>query len=414
MRAMPLFAASPARNVRTMYAIRFLFWTHFIASVLIPFYRDWAGLDFKRILMLNAWFMVWNFLLEVPTGAVADFWGRRASVALACLVTAVATVVYTWTPNLVLFLVAEVLFAAGMTLLSGADEALAYDSLKESITDPGELTHTAKRVLARLESFKLGGILCGALLGGVIAERLGLEMPMRLQGIPAMIGFLLALTLYEPAKAETGEAERRPYRQVIWDGVRYFMGHPVLRVLTLDMIVIGALGFMIIWTYQPLLAAAGVGLVWFGVVHSSMCVGQIAVLGQVWRLESWLGSQKRLLWASALLTGVGFLMLAGFRAQGWVVAGILLTASFGLSRPVLFGAYFNQHIPSAKRATVLSTVSMFRMLGIGVINLLVGALADVSLRLTVAVLGAAVVLLASFSRIREEHLGPEAGGTIRA
>ena len=397
---------STPSNVWKMYLVRMLFWTHLFSSVLIPFYRDWGGLDFKRILLLNAWFMVWNFLLEVPTGAVADFWGRKASVALACLVAGIGTVVYVWQPSIAFFMVAEVLFAAGMTLLSGADEALVYDSLREETGDGPSLTERAKRAMARLESFKLGGIVLGALVGSVIAARWGLSMPMRLQGLPLLAGFLVALTLREPRTAAPGTTEsKRPYRQVIWDGVRYFMGHAVLRVLALDMIVMAALGFMIIWLYQPFLDRSGIGLAWFGTVHSLMCVSQILILSQVAWLERLVGSQKRLLWATAILTGVAFLALGGFGAKAPVVAAILVAAGFGLSRPVLFSAYFNQHIPSEKRATVLSTVSMFRMLGIALVNPLVGVLADVSLTLTALVLGGVIVLVASFSRIREEHLG---------
>ena len=36
------------------------------------FYTDWGGLKLSEVLFLNSWFMLWNYLLEVPTGTVAD------------------------------------------------------------------------------------------------------------------------------------------------------------------------------------------------------------------------------------------------------------------------------------------------------------------------------------------------------
>ena len=58
-----------SRNVRRVQLFRVLFWTHFMAAVLVPFYTDWAALDLSHVMVLNAWFMAWNFLLEIPTGA---------------------------------------------------------------------------------------------------------------------------------------------------------------------------------------------------------------------------------------------------------------------------------------------------------------------------------------------------------
>lgn len=41
---------------------------YFISAVIVPFYIQWGGIKFSQILFLNAWFMFWNFLLEIPTG----------------------------------------------------------------------------------------------------------------------------------------------------------------------------------------------------------------------------------------------------------------------------------------------------------------------------------------------------------
>src|SRR5512137_1383686 len=103
---------------------------HLMSAVLIPFFREWGHLSFVAIFALQAWFMLASFALEVPTGAVADRFGRKASVALAGLVLGTASALYASFPRLWVFALGELLFATGMALLSGADEALAYDSLK--------------------------------------------------------------------------------------------------------------------------------------------------------------------------------------------------------------------------------------------------------------------------------------------
>ncbi len=92
-----------------------------------------------------------NFLFEVPTGAVADFLGRKTSLALGALLGGIAAFLYTSRPLLAVFVVAEAVFALAFTFQSGADEALAYDSLK-AIGKQKD----SKRILSRMESFKLG------------------------------------------------------------------------------------------------------------------------------------------------------------------------------------------------------------------------------------------------------------------
>jgi len=75
--------------------------------------------------------MFWNFLLEIPTGTVADFLGRKVSLILGCMIGAVGVLIYASYPRFLVFLLAEVILAVSYTLISGADEALVYDSLKE-------------------------------------------------------------------------------------------------------------------------------------------------------------------------------------------------------------------------------------------------------------------------------------------
>jgi MFS family permease len=121
--------AAFASNVRKLYAIRFCFWFHTVSAVLVPFFRDWGGVPLGGILLLNAWFMAWNFLLEVPTGSVADRFGRKLSLCLGSALGVAGTLIYVSAPRIEVFVVGEIVFALSYTLNSGADEALLYDSL---------------------------------------------------------------------------------------------------------------------------------------------------------------------------------------------------------------------------------------------------------------------------------------------
>jgi MFS family permease len=387
-----------ARNVPLLLIARLLFWTHFISAILVPFFRDWGGLDLGQILLLNAWFMFWNCVLEVPTGAVADRFGRRTSLLLGFGVGALATLVYVSAPRLGVFLLAEVAMALSYTLISGADEALLYDSLVAT-----DRTGEAKRAIARLESAKLLGIVLGALGGAALTQWLPLRGIVALQAVPAALAVLCTLGLAEPPTHERASGSHSLLR-VAREGLGLVLASPALRRLAFDLVSVGALAFLVIWLYQPLLEAAGVPISAFGPVHVALALGQIAVLQAQGRLEDVLGSRRALLFACALAAGLGWLAL-GFARSPWAVASlVVLVGSFGLARGPLFGASLHRHIPSERRATALSGISMLRTLAIVIANGAAGLGARSSLRGTALGVGVALIVLAFAAGARDEHL----------
>jgi len=387
------------RNVAKMYAYRFAFDMYFISAVLVPFFIGWGGLKFSQIFYLNAWFHLWSFILEIPTGTVADFFGRRTSLILAPIIGIIGAVVYTSYPHIGIFMIGEVIWAVSYTLASGADVALVYDSLKKT----GE-TKRSKLIISRLESFKLSGIVVGALLGGIIAKLINARVTFLFQIVPLAASLVIALSLKEPPTTDSPAEKREPYLKILSSGVKYFTGHRVLKILTLDMVVVNALSFMIIWFYQQLLIRSGVDIIYFGAVHSAMAVGQILIISNFGVLERILGRKKRLLFFSAFAAGGFFILLGLTTLTAIVIPAVILAAGFGLSRGPLFTSYMNKFIPSDKRATILSATSMFRTFSIVIANLIAGTLAGWSVSNSLMILGAVIIIFSLFSKIREEDL----------
>ncbi|MGD2251249.1 MAG: MFS transporter [Candidatus Methanofastidiosia archaeon] len=173
---------------------------HFIAGVLVPFFLDWGGITFTRIMILQSFFVFSTFLLEVPTGAVADLTGRKTSLACAAVATSAGALVYSSFPHFYIFLVGEFLWALGYALLSGADEALVYDTLKMMNAES-----QSKKIFSRFTSFQLGAIMVGAPLGSVIAAVFGLRYTMMVMAVPLFSAFFVALTFTEPASEKKGK-----------------------------------------------------------------------------------------------------------------------------------------------------------------------------------------------------------------
>ncbi len=378
-------------NVPKMAVVRLLYWMHLMSAVLVPFFLDWGRLSYAQIFALQGWFMVACFLLEVPTGAVADRFGRRVSVALAGAAAAGATLLYGSVPSLAVFAAAETAFAVALTLASGADEALVYDTLK-ALGREAEAT----RVVSRLESWKLAGMLAGALVGSVVAARFGVRAPMLLQAVPIGLSALVALTLVEPPRGREAEA-RRGWGQLVSGGLHHFRSHPELRALAVDQVACGAVAFLVVWLYQPQLLRIGFPLAAFGVVHAAIGLAQIALLAKVAALERLVGGRVRLVRTAAVVPPLAFLGLAATTNAPATIALVVVAAGFGMARPPLFSGALHARIPSEERATVLSAVSALRTVAILPAYLLVGIVTDRSLVLTLVALGLAGLAVAALA-----------------
>ena len=108
-------------NLQKMYFFAFLANVHFIAGIMIPFFMDWGGITFMQAMILQASFMIFVLLLEVPTGAIADYFSRKTSLVLGGLVMTLAAFVYSSFPNFWVFMFGEFCWALGISLITGAD-----------------------------------------------------------------------------------------------------------------------------------------------------------------------------------------------------------------------------------------------------------------------------------------------------
>ena len=136
-------AAAPAgkspfaiRNVRLFIAFRAFFNARFYYPVFTILFLDF-GLSLEQFALLNAAWAASIVMLEVPSGALADTFGRRNLLVLTGILMVVEMALLCLVPLgnagllFTVFMINRVLSGAAEAAASGADEALAYDSLKK-------------------------------------------------------------------------------------------------------------------------------------------------------------------------------------------------------------------------------------------------------------------------------------------
>ena len=135
-RTSPLQPVSPFSlpNIRLFILFRVLFNARFYYPVFTILFLDF-GLTLEQFALLNAVWAFTNVLAEVPSGALADIFGRkRLLVATTFLMVgemSLIAFVPLGSPQLIFFVffANRILSGLAEALASGADEALAYDTL---------------------------------------------------------------------------------------------------------------------------------------------------------------------------------------------------------------------------------------------------------------------------------------------
>jgi len=383
------------------YAFNFFKGGALFSAVLVPFYTDWGGISLFQIQILQSWFMLWIFIMEVPTGAVADFFGRKYSIGFGAFLVSVATLVYGSVSNFYIFLLGEFLFAIAVALMSGADDALLYDSLKEAGKEDEN-----KKYMGRARSFELGGILVGSIVGSLVITKLPLNYPMLLSSIPYFIAGFIALSIKEPKiRAKVSESKR--YLVVLKKGFTFFYRHKTLRIMAFDAVMVSAAAYFVIWFYQPLLKNAGVPMFYFGFFHAFLVTVQIVISSQFEWLEKRIGGGQKLISFGALVTATSFILVGIFPILPFIVLLIILAGGFGLTRMGLITSYMNKFIPSEERATVLSSISMFRRFALVIVNPIMGFVADKSLSAALLLVAILPLLVFAFSPLEKEMVEEE-------
>src|SRR5471030_98675 len=118
------------RNISISYVYSFLLELN-ITSAIWVVYLGFKGMSLVEIGLLESIYHTTGLFFEIPTGVIADVYGKKFSVVIGRFVSVVSCIVMIISDTFLGFGIAFVLSAAAMNLNSGAGEALVYDSLKE-------------------------------------------------------------------------------------------------------------------------------------------------------------------------------------------------------------------------------------------------------------------------------------------
>ncbi len=385
-------------NIQKSYAAAFLKNLQFFGPISVPYFLDWLRVDYTRMFVLQAWFLFWVFTLEIPTGVVADKFGRKISIALGCVLFGSDMLFFGLSRNYSLLFVAEFLGAVGLTLISGADQALLYDSLI-AVNEQ----ERARRYFTRYEAAGTMGLLVSFPIGSSVAGLHDypdlLPVPFAMTAISAVFAACIFLWMREPPRTQP----KGGFLKVGVQGLKTLFAHRQLRAFVFNAVTISSVTFFAFWFYQPVAQRAGLAVAYLGWIGAGFNLFSTILLTQVNILERALGI-RRLLLLSAMLPGVLFIALGVTRLLTIAIPALFILVGCKLVRAPVLNAYINRYIESENRATVISSVSLLERCVTFLLYPVVGLLADASLDYALWLLGAICLVFAAATRLSGRHL----------
>ncbi len=387
-------------NLWKSYLFHFLRGGHLVSGIITIFFMSWGKLTFLEIMYLQSYFWIMILLLEIPCGAISDYMNRKMSLFLGGFVTAMAALVYSITPNVMMFVVGETLWALGEALISGTDTSITYESLKKL----GREDEIAK-FSARNISFYVAGIGISSPLGSLLTLVVPIQFVVTLMFIPFIMAGIVSLTLREPNHDRRKETDKGgSYLIIIKSGIKELKHNKNLRTLAIDQVLAEGLVFLIFWTYQPYLLDFGIIIAHLGFIAALFTITQVLFMNLVPKLYERVENKKRLLFVFTIIPGFSFVLLALLRINVVVILLFMIIIGFGMARSIIHVKSINKQIETENRATLLSTINMMSTLIKAILFPIFGCIVMTSLSYSFIIIGIIMVLIALLSRVENEHL----------
>jgi MFS family permease len=392
-------SALAIRNVRLFIAFRVFFNARFYYPVFTILFLDF-GLTLEQFALLNAAWAASIVLLEVPSGALADTIGRRnllvATGILMVIEIALLCFVPLGNPDLLfaIFLVNRVLSGAAEAAASGADEAIAYDTLKKEgdIRDWPRVLEKQMRIqsIAYIGAMSLGAAVYDPSLMQRLASALGLNIqlnqditlrfPLYLTFIMAIMTLLTTLKLQE--ERPSVESESSPSEDCGKSIVQAFKltlqaGGWILKTPFALVLILAGLMFdncirMVVTLNSQYYRLINLPEASFGLIGSGFAMLGLVIPWLAYKLVM-RHSPAYNLGVMAIVSTIGLFGITFF----WPIIGLLPVAL--LSVVMYMGRFFQSHYlnritVSHQRATVLSFKGLSFNLAYGLIGVMYSVL----------------------------------------
>ena len=305
-------------------------------------------------------------LFEIPSGYFADKFGYRLSMILSSIAGTLGFFIYWAIPSYLGFAIGEIILALGAGFMSGARDALLYDTL-------AHFKQTALYTKWQGRQMTIGTFseATAAIAAGMVASLSSVSTVLLVQWLVILASVPMAFALRDmrPVKPQQSSTLSK-----ILHGS--FIENATLRWLTLYAGVISASTLTMVWFVQPYWQLLEIDVLYFGYLWAGFNI--IVGLGSLvaHKVEQWMRF-RTLFIAFALsvpLLYLGAAYINTLYVSLLVVAGFWLLR--GISTPIIQD-YVQRECKDGERATVLSVSALTSRLIFSIFSPFLGWIGDI-------------------------------------
>ena len=350
------------KNISLLYAFSFFDPFMIVIPVWVPYLLT-QGITMRQFMELQAVFAIVIFCGEVPSGLLSDLWGRKKTLLLGSALKAISFSLLPLWSTYEGFLFYHLTMGIALSMISGGDVALLYDS---HLAAGGESSRGTS-VLGNMKLAGQTGAAVSALLGGAIVM-LSYGHLLWANAILSWIPMLLVLGVAEPPRiVEKSKKRSEDLTQVVSS---LLVRDAATRLVFLNLVVAGTAGLVMVWTHQKYWQDSGVPLAYFGVLYAAYNLSY-GFAGKSAAVASARYGRRSLLTAVGVLPAIACVGMAAFFGWAGIVVGLLGQVGRGLGS-VLFLNALNERTASAFRATVISMAQLGTRASFALLGPLVG------------------------------------------
>tara|TARA_B100000941_G_scaffold58490_1_gene38301 strand:- start:1260 stop:2414 length:1155 start_codon:yes stop_codon:yes gene_type:complete len=347
-------------NIIKLHILKGISWFMLSMPIIVIFFQD-HGLSLAQIMQLQAAYSLSVAIFEIPSGYIADLFGRKKTIVLSTLFSFFGFLIFSFFSGFNEFIIAEICVGIGGSLMSGSDTALMYDTLIEENEQKTYTKVEGKNYAIGNFSESIAGV-----VGGLLAVN-HLYLPVYLQTIILFFSIPISLSLIEPKVNKKLALSFQSIKNVLYFSL---IKNLKLKWLIIFSSFMGVATLSIAWLAQPFFQEINIPILYFGLLW--------ALLNLTAGLSSFNShkfNSKNNIFKYSIIMIVSFILLSIYQSFVGLIFIFIIYAVRGLVTPLLKNL-ININISSEKRATILSIRSFIIRISFASIAPFLGFIAD--------------------------------------
>lgn len=309
------------------------------------------GFSLAEIGIAEGAFHAASLLFEIPSGVIADVFGRKTSMILSQCMALLSALLMILSRSLAGVCLSLMFSAWGYNFSSGTREALAYDTLKSGGQEEAYLSYSSLEYAI----YRFGNacaILCAG-LALVLGYRQAYRIDMVLMGLGLLCCFRLEEIVTEREQFEGTVSQR--LERCFRESFQFLRQNGGSIALMLWNALVGSIATLTAFFLQARLTQAGLPNFWLGPGLFLITLGGAVGAKTAPALGKW--RYRSISLVCVLGVGIGLALSLG-TVPGMMILGGVVGNLFDDLLQVRTDALLNERFPSSQRATLVSVSSL--------------------------------------------------------